>query len=115
MSGIESGHCTARIEVASAPGGCLIFDYEAISDEHGLQHMEHAVLAEDALYIAFSEAPGVSTFRRVATGVFETSAEPRLRVVVGYEDEVLTWAWHWSTPDQEMIEQSRASCRRADS
>lgn len=40
MSGVEGGHCTARIEVRSGPGGCRIVDYEAVSDEHGLQHIE---------------------------------------------------------------------------
>lgn len=29
VEGVESGHCTARIEVKVGPGGCLIVDYES--------------------------------------------------------------------------------------
>lgn len=29
VEGVESGHCTARIEVKVGPGGCRIVDYEA--------------------------------------------------------------------------------------
>jgi len=37
VTGLESGACSARIEVRSAPGGCLTVDYEAASERHGLQ------------------------------------------------------------------------------
>ncbi|GAB2445561.1 hypothetical protein GCM10027062_27880 [Nocardioides hungaricus] len=115
VDGIESGHCTARIEVRSAPGGCVAVDYEAVSDEFGLQHVEHALVGPDSLHVAFGEAAGVTVFRRISTGVFES--DEGMRIVVEFSGDVLTWAWHWgSGPDDpddpdDIIERSRAVCR----
>jgi len=112
VEGIESGHCTARIDVRAAPGGCRTIDYEAVSDEHGLQHVEHALVSADALHVAFGEAAGVTVFALVAPGVYETAGEPRMRIHAAFDDGELSWAWHWGSAGQQPIERSRARCRR---
>lgn len=114
VEGTESGHCTARIEVRVGPGGCRIVDYEAISDEHGLQHIEHGLVTEDALHVAFGEAPGVTVFTRCGEGLFEAVGQHPMQVRVSYDGGTLTWAWHWGTGEDDVIERSRATCRRVD-
>ncbi len=61
------------------PGGCRIVDYEAISGEHGLQHIEHVLLTEDSLHLAFGEAPGATVFRAHGDGVFASEGSTRCR------------------------------------
>lgn len=112
VEGIESGHCTARMEVRAAPGGCVTVDYEAVSDKHGLQHVEHAILAPDSLHVAFGEAPGVTVFRGVAEGEFRSP--DGMRILVAYAAGVLTWAWHWGAEADSVVERSRATCRLAE-
>lgn len=114
VKGVESGHCTARIQGQVAPNGCRIVDYEAVSDEHGLQHIEHGMLTADPLHVAFGEPPGATTFHASGVGVYETVGEPRMQIRVSYVSEVQTWAWHWGTGSDDIIERSRAICRRAD-
>ena len=114
VAGVESGDCIARIEVRAVPGGCLTVAYEAVSDQHGLQHAEHALVSGDALYVAFAEGRGVTVFTAVAQGVYETATEPRMRIVAAFEDGELSWAWHWGGPDERPAERSRARCRRAE-
>lgn len=112
VDGLESGHCTARIDVRVGPGGCRIVDYEAISDSRGLQHIEHGVLTTDALHLAFGEAAGVTIFHARGRSVFETVDEPSMQVRVSYDGGVLTWAWHWGTDGDAVVERSRATCQR---
>lgn len=114
VEGIESGHCTARIEVKIGPGGCRIVDYEATSDKHGLQHVEHGLLAEDALYVAFGEARGVTIFQRRSSGVYETAGGPHMQIRVTCDGGVLTWSWHWGTTSEGVVERSRATCSLTD-
>ncbi len=114
VHGVESGNCTARIEVASGPGGCRIIDYEAISDRHGLQHIEHGLLTDKALHLAFGEAPEVVVFNARGGGNYETSGGPLMRIRVGYDGDTLTWVWEWGTPIEDIVERSRATCRFAD-
>lgn len=113
VAGPESGHCTARIEVRAAPGGCLTLDYEAVSDAHGLQHTEHTVITPDALHVAFDEGRGVTVFTATAPGIYESAGRARMRIVAAFEDDELSWAWHWGGDDGALVEQSRARCRRA--
>lgn len=114
VEGVESGHCTARIEVRLGPGGCRIIDYEAVSDEHGLQHIEHGLLSEDAPHLAFGEASGVTVFGSRGGGVFETASGPRMQIHISYDEDALSWAWHWGTSGDDVVERSRATCRRVD-
>ncbi len=114
VDGVESGHGTARIEVRGGPGGCRIVDYEAVSDEHGLQHVEHALLTDDALYVAFGEAPGVTVFRAQGAGTYAAEGERPMQVRVGYDGTALTWAWHWGAGRDDVVERSKATCRRVD-
>lgn len=79
VEGVESGHCTAHIQVQDGPAGCRIVDYEAISDERGLQHIEHGLLTADAWHVAFGEAPGVTTFHASGDGLYETLGSDRCR------------------------------------
>lgn len=115
VSGPESGPCEARIKVARIPGGCLAVDYEAVGAD-GVQHVEHTVVDEDALYVAHSETSGVHMFRRTATDTFDgPSGGPfDQRLVISWDGEVLTWAWHWATAGEQLREQSRATARAAD-
>lgn len=114
VEGSESGHCTARMEVRPGPGGCRIVDYEAVSDAHGLQHIEHGLLTDEALHLAFDEAPGVTVFRSVGDGLYEPVGDRPMRVVVTYADQVLTWAWHWGSGPDDLVERSRATCTRTE-
>lgn len=114
VQGVESGYCTARIAVRPGPGGCRIVDYEAVSDAHGLQHIEHAILTDDALFVAFDEARGVIEFRAGGDGVYRAVGEREMQVHVGYDGATLTWAWHWGTGGDDVVERSRATCARTD-
>lgn len=97
------------------PGGCRVVDYGAFSDQYGLQHIEHGLLAEDTLHLAFGEAPGVTVFASRGGGVFESVGDHPMEVHIAYDGEVLTWAWHWGTEGgHDVVERSRATCRRVE-
>ncbi|MCD4525043.1 hypothetical protein [Nocardioides sp. cx-173] len=115
MTGLESGECSARIEVRQAPGGCLTIDYEATSEREGLQHREHTVVAPDGLFVAFSESPGVSVFEMSADGIFvcTTPGSYAMEIHASFNDGVLNWAWHWAVDGVQPSEMSRAICRAA--
>lgn len=100
--------------VTPIPGGCVAIDYEAVG-AGGLQHVEHTVAAPGFLYVAHSEADGVTVFHESAPGVFDGPAGGpyALRLVVGWSGEELAWAWHWAPAGEEPREQSRAVVRRA--
>lgn len=112
VSGAESGSCEARIEVARIPGNCVAVDYEAIGTE-GVQHVEHTLVDENTLYVAHSEAPGVQVFRKTADGTFDgpPGGPYEQRLVIGWDGQVLTWAWHWAPTGEDLREQSRATTR----
>lgn len=117
VTGPESGDCSARIEVRRAPGGCLTVDYEATSEREGLQHCEHTVVTADALYVAFSEAPGVSVFTATGDGgyVCEAAGPYAMEIHASFDTNSLVWAWHWAASGETPREMSRAVCRLADS
>ncbi len=96
------------------PGGCLGIDYEAVGSE-GLQHVEHTVVAPGALYVAHSEAAGISVFTGVGGGVFEgpPGGPYEQRLVVGWDGTTLTWSWHWAPAGELPEERSRAEVRLA--
>jgi len=116
VEGAESGRCEARVEVRKIPGGCLSVDYEAVGAE-GVQHVEHTVVAPTVLYVAHSEAPGVSVFTPAGDGVFDGPAGGPYaqRVVVDWDGRTLTWSWHWAPAGEAPMEQSRAEVRLAES
>lgn len=120
VTGLESGECSARIEVRRAPGGCLTVDYEAASEREGLQHREHTVVTPDALFVAFEEAAGVSVFERDRNSdlSFVCAAPGRpvlgIRAAFNSADDSLAWAWHWSEDGADPREMSRALCRLTD-
>lgn len=113
--GPESGRCEARLLVNRIPGRCVSVDYEAVGAE-GTQHVEHTVVASGFLYVAHSEADGVAVFTERAPGVFDGApGGPYLqRLVVGWGNSELTWAWHWALAGEELREQSRAVVRMAE-
>lgn len=118
--GAESGPFVARINlrpVVSARG--VAIDYEATSDRHGLQHVEHSVLTvgEDgrpALHVLCGELPGVVRFTEGKPGVFTHYDGPlQARIVVTVPSPGhLTYSWWWSRDEGEPREQSRADVRR---
>lgn len=103
--------------VRRVPGGCLSIDYEATSERQGLQHAEHTVVTDDALLVAFSEAPGVSVFPLRTAGVFAYQGDGPYAMEIHGEftpSGELTWAWHWASAGETPREMSRAVCRAAD-
>lgn len=116
ITGLESGECSARIQVRQIPGGCLAVDYEATSEREGLQHAEHTLVASDGLYVALTEAPGVSFFALTEPNRFVSSAPGpyAMEIRAEYADGQLTWAWHWAEAGQPPKEMSKAVCRLAD-
>ena len=79
----------------------------------GLQHVEHTVVAPGALHVAHSEAPGVTVFIETDRGTFDGPLDGRYaqRLVIGWDGESLTWAWHWASSGESPVEQSRAVVR----
>ena len=84
------------------------------SDAHGLQHIEHGLLSENALHLAFGEVRGVTVSTGRGDGVFETVDGPPMQIHISYGDGVLSWARHWGTSGDDVVERSRATCRRVD-
>jgi hypothetical protein len=116
VTGLESGECSARLEVRRIPGGCLAIDYEATSEREGLQHAEHTVVAPDGLYVAITEMPGVSFFAMTEPGRFASAAPGPyvMEIHASCTNGELTWAWHWAEAGNVPKEMSKAVCRRAD-
>jgi hypothetical protein len=118
--GLESGPFVARINVASVVRGrAVTFDYEAVSDAKGLQHVEHSVLtAGEAgrleLHVTCSELPGVVRFVQTRPGEFTAydGPLPARIVLTAPADNVLTYGWWWARDEAEPREQSRAEVRR---
>jgi hypothetical protein len=115
VEGVESGRCEARFEVRHIPGGCVVVDYEAVGAD-GVQHVEHTVIAPGALYVAHSESAGVQVFTESSSGVYDAAATGpySMRLVVGWDDTELTWAWHWAIAGEPVAEQSRAAASCSD-
>lgn len=118
--GAEYGPFVARIRIAPVVSGRgVVIDYEATSDRHGLQHVEHSVLTvgeegRPALHVLCTELPGVVRFAESRPGVF-TAYDGGLtaRIVVGLPGPGrLVYAWWWSRDEGEPREQSRADVHR---
>ena len=118
--GLESGPFVARIEVTSAiRGRAITLDYEAVSDQHGLQHVEHTILTTGEagrleLHVTCLELPGVTRFVETKPGEFTAYEGPMpARIVATVPREgVLTYGWWWSRDESDPREQSRAEVRR---
>jgi hypothetical protein len=118
--GMESGPFIARIQVTPiVRGRAVVLDYEAFSDSHGLQHVEHTVLTAGEggrleLHVACLELPGVVRFLEARPGVFSAYDGPMpARILMTIPAEAsLTYGWWWSRDDAEPREQSRAEVRR---
>lgn len=115
VSGAESGSCEARIEVARVAGNCLAVDYEGVGAD-GVQHVEHTLVDENALYVAHSETTGVHVFHKIGDGTFDgpPGGPYDQRLVIGWDGHVLTWAWWWARAGGDLREQSRATTCLAD-
>ena len=118
--GLESGPFVARIAVATVVRGrAVTFDYEAVSDDKGLQHVEHTVLTAGEggrleLHVSCLELPGVVRFVETRPGEY-TAYEgplPARIVVTAPEPGRLTYGWWWSRDEAEPREQFRAEVRR---
>lgn len=118
--GLESGPFVARITVTSVVRGrAVTFDYEAVNDDKGLQHVEHSVLAAGEagrleLHVACTELPGVVRFVETRPGEFTTydGPVPARIVITAPRDGLLTYGWWWSRDEAEPREQFRAEVRR---
>jgi hypothetical protein len=118
--GPESGPFLARIAVASVVGGrAVTVDYEAVSEERGLQHVEHTVLTAGEsgrleLHVCCLELPGVVRFVATRPGEFAAYDGPLpARIVLTLPAPgVLTYGWWWSRDDADPREQFRAEVRR---
>jgi hypothetical protein len=56
----------------------------------------------------------VTVFHHRGGGVFEAVGQHPMQIRVSYDDGRLKWAWHWGTGHDDVIERSRATCRRVD-
>ena len=100
-------------------GRGVAIDYEATSDRHGVQHVEHSVLTvgeegRPALHVLCTELPGVVRFAESRPGVF-TAYDGGLtaRIVIALPAPGrLVYAWWWSRDEGEPREQSRADVHR---
>ncbi len=112
VEGEESGHCVCRMEVRRLTDHALSLDYEAAGAE-GLQHVEHTIITTSALFVAMSEFPDVVRFDARPSGAFTAGASAPVPMAIhgGFEDDTLTWAWHWAPPGEDLREQSRATAR----
>ena len=115
ITGLESGECSARMQVRQIPGG-LTVDYEATSEREGLQHAEHTLIVSDGLYVAINEMPGVSFFALTEPNRFVSSGPGpyAMEIHADYADGQLTWAWCWAEVGQSLKEMSKAVCHLAD-
>jgi hypothetical protein len=120
--GPESGPFIARLALASVVRGrAVTLDYEATSDRHGLQHVEHSILVAGEsgrleLHVACLELPGVVRFVQTTSDEFASYDGPvavRIRLAAPRPGS-LTYAWWWSRDESEPREQSRAELYRTD-
>lgn len=120
--GLESGPFVCRIEIMNLPNGGVSIEYEATSREHGVQHLEHSILAagpddRDRLYIAHSESPFVTEMVAIeADSTRFVQPEPGGPFVMEVVIEVpepgrLTYAWWWASGNEAPTEQSKADAR----
>ena len=108
VTGEESGHCVCRLEVRRLTQHALSVDYEAVGSDD-LQHVEHTIITNSALHVATSEFPNVVAFRSVARGVYVTDTPAHMEIHADFEDDTLTWCWHWAAPGETAREKSRAT------
>lgn len=116
--GPESGPFEARLEVrALLDGGAVTMDYEAVGS-HGLQHVDHCMLASDErdrleLHVVCGELPGIVRFTQTDPGVFVTFEPIKAKIVIQPDDAgTLRYAWWWTRDDNPAKEQSCAVLKR---
>jgi hypothetical protein len=117
--GPESGPFVARLWLAPVVRGrAVTLDYEATSDRHGLQHVEHSVLVAGEsgrleLHVACLELPGVVRFVQTASDEFTSYDGPVARIRLAAPGPgSLTYAWWWTRDESEPREQFRAELQR---
>lgn len=102
----------ARVAVQQQDDASLTLDYEAWSPQGGLQHAESARLARtgSSVTLAATSNGGDDTmvFREGDPGVFGSTGQQRVGLVISPGDHRLTFSWWWTGRDGELREQSRA-------
>jgi hypothetical protein len=119
--GIESGPFVGRLVVTPLPSGRgVAIDYEALSSERLVQHVEHALLGLDAegrhvLYVSHVESPTIAVLVEQRPGYFvDVSAGAVVQQAVEIAcpaDGELTYAWLWADPGEEPVERSKVDAQ----
>ena len=115
--GPHSGPFIARVTVTANRSGTIDLDYEAWTQGAGLQHAERALIrrADNGHVVLESTLAGQAeplSFQEGQPGVFGSLDGQQVGVVIDVRDGSLSWAWWWTSDDEQLKEQSRAVVRR---
>jgi hypothetical protein len=119
--GVESGPFIGRLLVTPLPSGRgVVIDYEALSTEHMVQHVEHAMLGIGAdgrhvLYVSHVESPTIAVMVEQRPGYFVDVAAGAVAhqavEITCPADGELTYAWWWAEPGEDAIERSKVDAQ----
>lgn len=105
----------ARVALTDCGDGSLVLEYEAWSRERGLQHAEAARMGRadgGVTLVATSDGDSdTMVFREGEPGVFGSVGPERVGLVIGVDEEHLTFSWWWPDASGDLREQSRAQVR----
>ncbi|HEX3005360.1 MAG TPA: hypothetical protein VHO27_14190 [Angustibacter sp.] len=111
--GPGGGQFVARVALVVESERSLTFDYEAWSSQGGLHHAESARMARSGatVVLAATSNGGDDTmlFREGDPGVFGSLGPQRVGLVIGTQEQELTFSWWWTGRDGVLREQSRAT------
>lgn len=111
-SGSGPDDFVARVCLTDVGDGTFALEYEAWSHTNGLQHAEVARIGRaDTGVTLVATSDGSSdalTFREGEPGVFGSTGPERVGLVIGVNDDSLTFSWWWPDEGGGLREQSRA-------
>jgi hypothetical protein len=115
--GSGSGPFIGRLVVTPLPSGRgVTIDYEVLSHEHLVEHVEHSLLGlgpdgHHALYVSHIESPTIAVMVEQRPGYFvdvspSAAVQQAIEITCPGEGE-LTYAWWWAAPGEELVERSK--------
>jgi hypothetical protein len=109
----------SRVAVVPQDDGSVTLDYEAWSQDEGLQHAEAIRLCRtpgnDDRVVLMATSDGnddTMTFREGDSGVFGSTGADRVGLVLVPDDERLAFSWWWPDENGVLAQQSRAELTR---
>jgi hypothetical protein len=103
-----------RVAVATQDDGSVTLDYEAWSQDEGLQHAEAMRLCrvpgDDDRILLMATSDGsddTMTFREGESGVFGSTGQDRVGLVLVPDDGRLAFSWWWPDENGVLAQQSR--------